>query len=151
MLLLPTRLFLIASSSFVQGYTTKVKITAPKIAEIYNINSRALMPALRRLTQVGILMSQVGGREPGFILARKPSKISMYEIITALEGEFKMPSCRDMMDDVKCKIDNCSDCCVFQIINEGIFQTINDLKKTSLKDHACLKNINTKDRTSKSR
>ena len=150
MLLLQTRLFLIASSSLVQGHADKVKITAPSIAKRYNINSRALMPALRRLTQVGILKSQVGGSNPGFIFTRKPSRISMYEIITALEGEFKILSCRDIMDDVKCEICNCDDCSVFQIINGGILKTINDLKNTSLSDHTNLRYINTQDSISKS-
>ena len=139
MLLLSTRLFLIASTHLVEGYSKKIKITAPYIAKRCNVNSRALMPALRRLTQVSILKSQIGGREPGFILAREPSDISMYEIITALEGEFKMSSCRDIMDYVKCKIDNCNDCSIFQIMNKGIFKTINNLKNTTLSDHAGIK------------
>ena len=141
MLRLPTRLFLIVSRSLVQGYADKVKISAPSMANRYNVNSRALMPALRRLTQVGILKSQVGGRKPGFILARKPSKISMYEIIVALEGEFKISSCRDIMDNVKCRIDNCNNCSVFQIINKGTFQVINDFKNTTLSDHTHIGNI----------
>ena len=139
MLLISTRLFLIASTCLAQCYADKIKITAPYIAEKYNMNSRALMPALRRLVQVGILKSQVGGRTPGFILARKPSSISMYEIITALEGEFKMPCCREIMNDMKCGIDDCNDCSVFQIINKGIFETINSLKNTTLSDHTGIK------------
>ena len=150
MLRLPTRLFLIVSRSLVQGYADKVKISAPSMANRYNVNSRALMPALRRLTQVGILKSQIGGSKPGFIFTRKPSKISMYEIITALEGEFKTSSCRDIMDDVTCEIDKCSDCSVFQIINKGTFQIINDLKNTTLSDHTYFRNINTQDQKSKS-
>ena len=78
MLLLPTRLFLIVSSYLVQGYRERVKITARQMADKYNINARALMPALRRLTQVGILKSQIGGSKPGFIFTRDPSGISIY-------------------------------------------------------------------------
>ncbi len=135
MLLLPTRLFLIASGYFVQGYAEKIKITAPSIAKRYGMNSRALMPSLRRLTQVGILKSQVGGANPGFILAKSPDKITMYEIISALEGEFKISSCRDIMDNVNCEIKNCDNCSVFQSINIGMVVTVNKLKKTTLKEH----------------
>ena len=135
MLLLSTRLFLIASSYLVQGYGDKVKVTAPNIAERYKMNSRALMPSLRRLTQVGILKSQIGGREPGFILSRDPDDISMYEIITALEGEFKMASCHDLISDVECDIKKCENCTVYKIINKGILSTVENLKKTSLGKH----------------
>ena len=135
MLLLSTRLFLIASTYLVEGYFQKVKITAPVIAEKCNINSRALMPALRRLTQVGILKSQVGGREPGFIFARDPALVSMYEIIVALEGEFSVPSCRDLVDDINCEITDCDSCLLFKIMNSGLLNIISDLQKTSIVDH----------------
>ena len=39
------------------------------------------------------------GRNPGFIFARDPALISIYEVVTALEGEFKPSSCRDVVDD----------------------------------------------------
>ena len=136
MLLLSTRLFLIVSSSLIKGYSDKVKITAPNIAKEFNMNSRALMPALRRLTQVGLLNSQVGGSNPGFILARDPAKISMYDIITALEGDFCMSSCRELVDDVKCEIQYCDDCSIYKIINRGLLLIINDLKDTTLREHS---------------
>ena len=135
MLSRPTRLFLIASSDLVYSYSDRLKITASDIAERHNMNPRALMPALRRLTQVGILMSQVGGSNPGFILARDPAKISMYEIITALEGGSRVLSCRDIMDDVKCDIENCDDCSIYKTINKGILFMINYLKNTTLNEH----------------
>ena len=135
MLLLSTRLFLIASTYLVEGYFEKVKITAPYIAEKCNVNSRALMPALRRLTQVGILKSQVGGREPGFIFARDPALISMYEIIVALEGEFHIASCRDLIEDIKCEISDCYNCQFYKVINGGLLDIVANLKKTSILDN----------------
>ena len=57
------------------------------------------MPALRCLTQVELLKSKVVGRDSGFIFARDPALISIYEVVTALEGEFKLSSCRDVVDD----------------------------------------------------
>ena len=134
MLLLSTRLLLIVSSYLVEGYNNKVKITAPDIAKRYNVNSRALMPSLRRLTQAGILKSQVGGRDPGFIFARDPATISMYEFIATLEGEFYMSSCREIIDNASCDINDCNNCRIYKIINKGILTTINRLKNTSLCD-----------------
>ena len=132
MLLLSTRLFLIASNYLVQGYLDKVKMPAPSIADKCNINTRALMPALRRLTQAGILNSQTGGREPGFIFARDPSIITVSEIIIALEGEPQMLSCRTIIGDAKCTIANCDDCPVYKSINNGIATMSRELKMTSL-------------------
>ena len=135
MLRLSTRLMLIAASHLVQGYNNKTKITAPYIAERCNMNSRALMPALRRLTQVGILRSQTGGSEPGFILSRAPSEISMYEIIGALEDDMLMPSCKEMNDTLNCEITNCENCSIYKVINIGISRITTDLKNTSLLQH----------------
>ena len=135
MLRLSTRLMLIASSHLVQGYNNKKKITAPYIADRCNMNSRALMPALRRLTQVGILRSQTGGSDPGFILSRDPSTISMYEIIGALEDDMVIPSCKEINETLKCDISNCENCSIYKIINIGISRITNDLENTSLQKH----------------
>ena len=141
MLLLSTRLFLIASTHLVEGYSKKVKIAAPDIAEKCNVNSRALMPALRRLTQVSILKSQVGGREPGFIFARDPAKISLYEVIVALEGEYQMCNCRNLIENVKCEIKDCDECLLYKVINTGLSRMINDLKRTTIVDYSCSSSI----------
>ena len=135
MLLLSTRLFLISTIYLLEGYSEKVKITAPDIAEKCNINSRALMPALRRLTQVSILKSQVGGCEPGFIFARDPAKISLYEVIVALEGEFQISTCRNLIDNVKCEIKDCDECLLYKVINNGLSRMIHDLKRTTIVDY----------------
>ena len=134
MFLSSTRLFLIASRYLVQGYADNIKLTAPDIATRCNMNPRALMPALRRLTQVGILKSQTGGTSPGFIFARDPETISMYEIISALEGEFKFHCCCDLTEDVTCELKECGACMVYKIMNEGISQTITQLKKVSISE-----------------
>ena len=130
-----TRLMLIASIHLAHGYNERKKIPAPYIAEKCNINPRALMPALRRLTQVGILNSKVGGIEPGFIFAKKPSEISMYDIINALEDNMRMTSCRELNAEIKCDIENCDDCAVYKIFNTGISKIIDDLKKITLSEH----------------
>lgn len=135
MLLLSTRLMIIASNYLVQGYYEKVKITAPYIAEKCNINPRALKPALRRLTQVGILRSQVGGKEPGFILARDPSIISIFDIIDALEQDMHVNSCRELNMSINCEIKNCEDCSMYKTINIGLSRITDNLKKVTLLDH----------------
>ena len=135
MLRLSTRLLLIASNHLVEGYKNNIKITAPSIAERCNINPRALMPALRRLTQVGILRSQVGGKEPGFILSRDPSEISLFDIIYSLEDDLNVMSCREVNNTINCDIKDCIDCSMYKIINVGMSKIKDNLKKTSLMQH----------------
>ena len=125
---------LLAASHLVQGYNNKVKITVPYVAERCNMNPIALMPALRRLTKVGILRSQTGGRKPGFILSRDPSEISMYEIIGSLENDMLMPSCKEMNDKLNDKL-NCENCSIYKVINTSISRIITDLKNTLLQQH----------------
>ena len=126
---------LIASIHLVQAYDKKTKITARDIAEKCNINPRALMPALRRLTQTGILRSQVGGAEPGFILAKDPSKISVFDIVSALGDDMQVLSCREVNDKINCTVNSCDNCFVHNILNSGVNNMMNDLKNTSLMQH----------------
>ena len=135
MFLSSTRLFLVAANYLVEGYADNIRLSAPDIASRYNMNSRALMPALRRLTQVGILKSQTGGNSPGFIFARDPETISIYEIILAIEGETKFSCCREHVEGVTCEVVSKDDCMIYKIINEGILHTINQLKKAKISDN----------------
>ena len=47
------------------------------------------MPSLRRIAQVGILKSRVGGLDRGFMLFRDPELMFLYKIIIALEGSLR--------------------------------------------------------------
>lgn len=136
MTLFSTRLGIIACRYLVQGYYAEKYISAPEIAEYYNMNVRALMPALRQLTRAGILRSRVGGNSPGFIFSKNPKEFSMYHIITVLEGDFKFECCKELMDGIHCDCVDKTGCMIFSHLNRLIDSSTRYLSKISIMDHA---------------
>ena len=94
-----TRLFLIVSKHLVASYYDGRKVSSRELADIYNINNRALIPVLNRLTRTGYMYSQVGGLNPGHIFSKDPKEIRVGEIIIALEGEMDMMGCDSILGD----------------------------------------------------
>ena len=135
MFLRSTKLALIALHYLVERYHDGINVTAPEISKVYNMNPRALTVSLRRLTQVGILRSQVGGVQPGFRLSKDPKAISMYDIIISLEGITTMNECRDSIEGVHCQLDDCSKCKTYNVINFCISNMYDQLKLLSLDAH----------------
>lgn len=135
MFLTKTRLFLIACGYLKNSYYQSKYVPAPEIAEYYKMNTRALMPALVRLTQAGILRSRVGGKEPGFIFSRDPETITMLEVIRALEGDYSFSCCRELTDVVNCECDDKSKCKVYLLMNHTIAIARDKLNNMSLKDY----------------
>lgn len=131
----PTRYGLIACRYLAWGWHNRTWLTAPDIAERYNMNVRALSPALRRLVMTGILRSQCGGTRPGFMLSRAPEEVTMLEVVRALEGNFRMDCCRTVLPYVQCSCteDNCRVCGVFRRILDELRDRLSHM---SLEDHA---------------
>lgn len=77
------------------------KISANKIAESLSASEDHLAKVLQRLVKAKIISSNRGPKG-GFILARKPSEISLMEIYEAIDGEmpvknnclFEKPACK---------------------------------------------------------
>lgn len=136
MLLACTRYGLIACRYLTEGYYGNRYIPAPEIAEKYNMNIRALMPALRQLTRAGILRSRVGGTEPGFIFSRDPETISMLEILSALEGNLKITCCREIIKGLKCDCHSKEHCVILSLLGNLFDQGKSNLSRLSIKDHA---------------
>ena len=129
------RLGLIACRYLVEKHKEQVNVSAPDIAQKYNMNVRALMPALRKLTQAGILTSQIGGRTPGFIFAKDPKKISLYEVIIELSGERTMWCCRNTISSIDCGMQTCDSCKIHKTITSGIDKIYESFKHVSVFDH----------------
>ncbi len=130
-----TRLALIASRFLVEAYYSGYKIPSTDLASEYNMNTRALMPALRKLTQAGVLRSQTGGTDPGFIFTRDPKTISLYEVITILEGETMMIKCSAVVNDICCDIEDCDNCIFYTLTKERIDNLKTKFKNVTLFDH----------------
>lgn len=140
-MLIVTRLGFIACGYLVKGYYENRYIPAPEIAGQYNMNVRALMPALRQLTRVGILRSRIGGNTPGFMFVKNPEEYTMYQILTALEGDAHFECCKELVPSLKCDCNNQFRCGVYSLFN-GLVETESErLSAISMADYA-KKNVN---------
>ena len=67
-------------------------VSAREIAAEYNIPGELLAKVLQRLARKGLLVSQ-HGIKGGYVLARDPSKISIVDVVEALEGPIGITPC----------------------------------------------------------
>ena len=66
------------------------RVMAKKISEAYDLPTEYLLQVLQQLVRVGILTSKKGPKG-GFNLARPAKKITMLEIIEAIDGPVIVP------------------------------------------------------------
>ncbi|MGA1847342.1 RrF2 family transcriptional regulator [Deferribacter abyssi] len=84
---------------------------------------------LQVLAKKGLLVSGKG-KKGGFRLKKKPDEITLYDIITAVDGEIFINECLD--NPTYCnKIENCS---ISNILNNIKIKFVNDLKSYTLRD-----------------
>lgn len=81
--------------AFHQG---KGSISAKRIAEEFNIPTELLAKILQRLAKQGLIVSH-NGPKGGYALARTPGKITVGQVVRALEGPIHIVSC---MEDLSC-------------------------------------------------
>lgn len=67
-------------------------ITASQIASSEGIPTSFSQKILRRLTRAGILKARCG-RGGGFVLARRPAKISMRDVVVAVQDGLRLGPC----------------------------------------------------------
>ncbi len=103
MLLVPTRLAIVVCTHLVPFYSQGRRMGVPEMEERFNINPRTLNPALRALVHAGVLNSRTGGNDRGYILARDPRKISLYEIVRTIQGEPKVECCMESLGCTNCE------------------------------------------------
>lgn len=138
MILTVTRLGIMACRYLAKGYYENRYISAPEIAEHYNMNVRALMPALRQLTRMGILRSRVGGNTPGFIFAKDPKEITLYQILNVLEGDTHFECCKELVPDLKCDCETNESCGIYTLFHGIIKHTSNRFSAITIAEHAGL-------------
>jgi len=71
---------------------SEASISAREIAAEYRIPSELLAKILQRLARKGLVVSQQGTRG-GYVLGRDPSKISIVDVIEALDGPIGITPC----------------------------------------------------------
>ena len=79
-------------------------VSARDLSEVYDIRLPLLMNVLKLLGAAGIVKS-VRGPRGGYAMGRKPAKITLNELITAVEGPVRLVKCAvPQPDDPKCEL-----------------------------------------------
>lgn len=104
------------------------------MSEKFNINPRTLTPALTRLVRAGVLNSRTGGTDRGYLLARDPKTISIYEIAHNIQGDLKMRCCSEVIDGAECFMSRGGSCKVFHQLNRALIGVKEELEGISLYD-----------------
>ncbi len=74
-----------------------------EIAKCQNVPEYFLVKVFSRLVRNGIIHS-IRGNKGGFRLSKKPENISVYDIITAVEGPLNLNDCFICKNSSKCKM-----------------------------------------------
>ena len=77
---------------YLAEHPEKGAVSAKDVADAYGIPSQLLAKILQTLTREGLLRSQTG-MNGGYALARRPSEISTFEVILAIDGPLFITSC----------------------------------------------------------
>lgn len=80
--------------AFLAGYDPSHTVNLHFIAEKENI-SRKYLENIFKLLRKGQIVRSVRGREGGYALVKKAEEISLYEIMTAIEGHVSLVDCVD--------------------------------------------------------
>ncbi len=134
MLLLSTRMCIISCAEFIKGYHAGQKITATLLAEKFNLNIRTLNPSLNKMTHAGILKSQVGGVDRGYIFTRNPKEISLYDVIAAVQDIGNMKNCKDAVHGAACVFTDCTTCKLYNANNAIMEFAREQFKNISIHD-----------------
>lgn len=107
---------MLALQKIAQSETT---VAVKEIADDYGISFDLLAKVLNQLSKAGILVAYQG-IQGGYTLAKKPSDITVADILSILEGSLKITDCADLSHtDCSCAIDSkCSIKTPMQLIQE---------------------------------
>jgi len=103
---------------------------AASICEEELIPKRFLFKIVRDLTREGIVKS-TRGKDGGFMLARNPEEITLYEIIEAVEGPIAVSKC--LIDTNKCNKEATAHCILYKELGELRNEINYKLQNTNLK------------------
>jgi len=121
-----------------RGTKCSVPVPVSAISKREGIPVSYLEQLLNKLKKEGLVKS-VRGPHGGYLLARDPSKIRVYDIVCVLEGNLALVSCVDSSRTVECvRVDGCITKILWQKLNksiEGVLKsvTLKDLSRKSLK------------------
>ncbi len=99
------------------------KTEAKSIAESTGIPLRFLLKILRKLVSADILQSFKGARG-GYILKKEPEKITMREVIEAVEGPYVLSRCQKEGYEKECGKQKCGLHEIYESISNEIQATL---------------------------
>ena len=107
----------------------KGPVSLRKLAERQCISMKYMEQIIPLLKTSGLIRSSRGARG-GYVLAKEPRKISLHDIVQALEGSWSLVDCLD--DDTLCnRAEECATCEIWHDIQEAIYRI---LDSTTLAD-----------------
>lgn len=83
---------------FIASQGDEVAVSAKRIAEEFHIPPERLAKILQRLAKKRLIASH-NGPKGGYVLTRHPSKITVGQVVRALEGPVTVVSCMSEHDD----------------------------------------------------
>ncbi len=98
-------------------------VMVSKLAEKQNLSVKYLESLMSKLKKGGVVKS-VRGNRGGYLLTKDPQEISVYEIVTALEGPISLVNCSENPENCE----NFENCCTFNLWKE-LSQTLTDKMK----------------------
>lgn len=102
-----------------------------KLAAEENISQPYLERIFSRLKKAGILIS-AKGTTGGYILADKPSKISILSVIEALEGTVSVFKCLGTKGNLICSKKDCPSGVVYQKVQMAIIKSLSSMNLEDL-------------------
>lgn len=73
-------------------------VSAKRISEAFNIPTELLAKILQRMAKKGLIESH-NGPKGGYVLTRLPEKVTVGQVVRALEGPINIVSC---LEDIDC-------------------------------------------------
>ena len=114
-------------------YWGKKNISLSDISKQEEISKKYLEQIFIKLREANLVESEKG-KQGGYVLAREPEDISIFEIIEALEGGVKPSGCVAGNGEFTCE--KSSKCGVVLLLSEVQNEVIKILKEKSLRDMA---------------
>jgi len=100
-------------------------VSIGQIAAEHRIPDPFLEKIMQELREAG-LIEATHGRSGGYLLKRRPSQISVWEVVQALDGPIALVNCLD--PSLKCAIeDGCPTSSLWTLINERFEQCLKEL------------------------
>lgn len=127
-------------------YSGESPVSITSISARQDLSERYLEQLMSLLKKAGIVRS-VRGAGGGYVLAKEIGKISVGDVLRALEGDLRPVDCAGLETDGGCSAsDSCVTKYVWQRINESISRTVDEIMLDQLVEESKKKNCAASDR-----